>query len=109
MEITQIDKVYIINLPNRTDRFIDCQNRIKTLSVLKNKTEIISAIDGKYIDNKTKLKNGELGCSLSHIKIWNDAIAKDYKFILVLEDDVVFKEDFEENLNVYLTRFEALG
>ena len=104
MEITQIDKVYIINLPNRTDRFVDCQNRIKKLAVLKNKTEIIAAIDGKNIENKTKLKNGELGCSLSHIKIWNDAIAKDYKFILVLEDDVVFKEDFEENLNVYLNQ-----
>ncbi len=107
MDITLIDKVYIINLPNRTDRFVECQNRMEKLSILKDKTEIVSAIDGKNIVNETKLNNGELGCSLSHIKIWSDASERDYKLILVLEDDVVFDGDFEENLNFYLNKVNS--
>jgi GR25 family glycosyltransferase involved in LPS biosynthesis len=39
-----------------------------------------------------------IGCGLSHLFIWQDAIKKNYKNILVLEDDVQFTDDFNEYL-----------
>jgi GR25 family glycosyltransferase involved in LPS biosynthesis len=39
-----------------------------------------------------------IGCGLSHLFIWQDAIQKNYKNILVLEDDVHFTDDFNEYL-----------
>ena len=37
-----------------------------------------------------------IGCGLSHLFLWQDAIKKNYKNILVLEDDVYFIDKFYE-------------
>jgi hypothetical protein len=42
--------------------------------------------DNKYWHRE--LTNGEIGCALSHIKIWEDAYEKKYDNIIIFEDDV---------------------
>jgi GR25 family glycosyltransferase involved in LPS biosynthesis len=52
----------------------------------------------KYIPKEIQKygPNGMIGCGLSHLFVWKDAINKNYKNILVLEDDVFFTDDFNE-------------
>lgn len=40
---------------------------------------------------------GEVGCALSHISIWEDAYKNQYENILVYEDDIVFKDTMDWN------------
>lgn len=101
-----IDKVYVINLPLRKDRRTTWETLLEYLPLLKERIEFFPAVDGSLIENKTRLRNGELGCSLSHLKIWRIAREHGYRFILVFEDDVVFGGDFEQSLKRIL---EELG
>jgi glycosyl transferase family 25 len=39
----------------------------------------------------------QIGCALSHIKIYKKFIKTDYNFALVLEDDAIFIEKFNKN------------
>ena len=96
--LSTIDQVYVINLKNRPDRLISWEKLLLNLPTLKNKLQFFTAVDGKALINETNLRNGELGCSMSHIAIWNEALTKNYRFILVLEDDVLFNEEFEIKL-----------
>lgn len=39
---------------------------------------------------KRPMKMGEIGCFLSHFKLWNDIIQQGYQRAIILEDDVRF-------------------
>ena len=103
--IMKIDQVYIINLNSSKS---DIEARINQLGLPQNTPFfIMNAINGMTAesqfgpykcypnwkiesDNKwwnRDLTPGEIGCSLSHITAWKDALAKDYKNILILEED----------------------
>ena len=65
-------------------------------------------IDDEYLkDNKitlstkwkdpfknTSINKGEIGCAMSHYKIWQDIIKNNYNHALVVEDDGEFSENF---------------
>jgi len=58
--------------------------------------------EGRKLFEKTKIKNiGQLGCLMAHLNVINDATAKNYKKILVLEDDIYFHNDFNSKFNEY--------
>jgi glycosyl transferase family 25 len=68
--------------------------------------EFISAIDGSVLDKKTIEDNnlfgpglnytaGARGCALSHLNLWDLAIAED-QVLTIAEDDAIFREDFFE-------------
>lgn len=104
--IMKIDQVYVINLKSDTQ---DIVNRINRLGLPDNTPYLImDAVDGKNPESlrsfgSYKLFNwkseslnnwwnrdltpGEIGCTLSHIKVWHDAYVKGYETILVLEED----------------------
>lgn len=103
--VMKIDQVYIINLKSSRS---DIETRINQLGLPENTPFfIMNAIDGMTAesqfgphklyphwkiesDNKwwnRDLTPGEIGCSLSHIAVWKDALLKDFKNILVLEED----------------------
>lgn len=48
-----------------------------------------------------KLK-GELGCACSHKRIWQDIVDKNYKNVLIFEDDVVLTSYFDKYLSLAL-------
>lgn len=97
-----IDKIYVINLKKNKDRlkqFIEDSNKAFV------KVDRFEAIYGKelpndhpdifkYFTKDNKLAPGQIGCALSHIKIWEDAIKNNYKNIIVFEDDALIPEDF---------------
>lgn len=48
--------------------------------------------------HKRSMSFGEIGCFLSHYRIWEDTVNNGYKRILVFEDDLRFVQDFKRKL-----------
>lgn len=121
-------RAIVINLARRRERMIQFGNHFN----LPMKYEIFDAVDGLNIDvNKlyadgilgvdglNSIQNtmngqpkryhyelctpGAIGCSLSHIQIWDKMIKEDIKYLFVFEDDAwvinVNMEDIIENMN----------
>ena len=74
----------------------------KKLGMYNIKYDIFEAIDGKSISNVPLLRygnRGAVGNKQSQLAIVKDAIYRNYKKILILEDDVIFHKNFDENFN----------
>lgn len=102
-----IDKIYVINLKKNQDRLEKFMENAKKANV---KVERFDAVYGKELskDHPDILKYfvkdhglipGQIGCALSHIKIWEDAIKNNYNNIIVFEDDAIIPEDFWDRFN----------
>tara|TARA_B100001121_G_C18519989_1_gene540854 strand:- start:97 stop:846 length:750 start_codon:yes stop_codon:yes gene_type:complete len=103
----KINKTFVINLDSRKDRLKSID---KDLKKIKLEYERFPACDGKkldkysndiskYFDKNNKLTPGQIGCSLSHIKIWEKAIKDNNKYTLVLEDDAIIPPNFWKKIN----------
>ena len=124
------DKVYLINLKKRKDRYDEF---LKISQELNFEFELKEAFDGvqelnenfvyndkkfSYITNnfyKNKKENlfgienyheryfkGAVGCLISHLEILKDAEQKQYKSILILEDDVYLIISLNECIFQYI-------
>lgn len=102
-----IDRVYVLNLASRPDRKKAWESPALRLPLLKERLELYSAVNGNTLKNDTQLRNGELGCSMSHAGIWKDALSNGYQYILVFEDDVLLDEQFELKLNHVLQEIQG--
>jgi glycosyltransferase involved in cell wall biosynthesis len=91
------DKVYCLNLNRRIDRWESMQEKLKSLGI---KAKRFEAIDGDEIDaeilSKYSINKYAVGCIFSHYEIIKDAKLKKYKNILIIEDDVLFSDNFLE-------------
>lgn len=101
---------FIINLKDRPDRKA---RAVRELNKHKIKGTFIEAINGIdleidgvrmdqiYVkDSKFRLlRKGEIGCYLSHMACWNLILESGNPYGLVLEDDVVFVNDFKNIFN----------
>ena len=103
----KIDKIYVINLKKNTDRLEKFMENAKKANV---NVERFDAVYGKelpkdhpdivkYFITDHKLNPGQIGCALSHVKIWEDAINNNYNNIIVFEDDAIITEDFWDKFN----------
>ena len=128
-----IDKTFIINLARRPDKKKHMENEFNKL---KNNNidlhqEFFEAIDGNdpnvlsqynfnipnwFDPNSGKaMTNGEVGCALSHYGVWkkiisavdNEELPKKCN-VLILEDDVVFMDDFQNKLINYINEVPNL-
>ena len=112
-------KKLVINIPRRSDRR---EHFLETNSDHLSEFEWLEAIDGKELDNDSLLKNGirtnvgfrdkfnnrkltygEIGCALSHVKAW-EKIAQQDEPVLILEDDAIFLENYDEEYYDSLTK-----
>ena len=105
-----VDKIFVINLPHRTDRAKLIDEQLKKYNITN--YEWFNAIYTNYanIDAYMKQYNyrfyggsyrcfpGTLGCLLSHVEVLKIARNRGYNRILILEDDAVFQDDFEEKM-----------
>ena len=76
--INDITNIFYINLEHRTDR----KEHVET-ELLK-----IGLIGQRF--NAIKMDNGAIGCSMSHLKLLQDAVKHNLKHILIVEDDITF-------------------
>lgn len=93
-----VDKVYVVNLPESTDR---AANIAKQCYDIGCQYELFPAIDGRkenvdwfenqYAKNVHGWTQGAAGLVYTTINIINDAKKKGYKSIFIMEDDIKFK------------------
>jgi GR25 family glycosyltransferase involved in LPS biosynthesis len=94
------DSIYVINLKERTDRKehivnqlekIDCKNYI-----------LFEGVNGKKIDNPTKMPSGMFGLIKTYINMYNDWKKNPKDNILIIEDDCIFVDNFNLRLSEYM-------
>jgi GR25 family glycosyltransferase involved in LPS biosynthesis len=98
MRIDQyFDKVYVINLHKRPERM---NLTAKKLSAVEIEYERFGATDGSVMrrvwetfQNPFFGNSSYLGCAITHLSVYRDAIEKGYQRILVLEDDNCVRSD----------------
>ena len=83
----KIDKVFYINLENRTDRKLEIENEFFNYGIVD--YERFNAIKHEEI--------GAVGCARSHVEVLKLAKEREYKRVLIFEDDfqfIISKEEF---------------
>lgn len=90
-------QIFYINLNIRKDRNL-CM--IQELSKHRIKANRICGV-AKKKNHPHKINSGQLGCLLSHKKIIQNAYDKNYEYILILEDDIIFKDYEVKNIYNY--------
>jgi len=109
-----IDKIYCINLKKNKDRWqklkkhknimrinaVNCSKKVpeKYIKYIEEDAlkRLIDANKNKYRSKHGDITNGAVGCYLSHIKTWKKS--RENKYTLILEDDVILDDNFEEEI-----------
>ena len=99
-----VDNIYLINMDNDTDRLNKVTKECDKVNIKFERfpgvkvSDLSKNILDKYIPKEIQKygTDGMIGCGLSHLFIWQDAIQKNYKNILVFEDDIYFSPNFNE-------------
>ena len=62
----------------------------------------IDAIDGNLLEKKENLNMNHIACSMSHLKAWDYVLKNNIEDFIIVEDDVVFKDNFLQKVDEYL-------
>lgn len=91
-----VKHAFYINLEHRTDRKNHVESELYKIGV---KAQRFNAI---------KMENGAIGCSMSHLRLLQDAVKNDLEHIMIVEDDITFldPELFKRQINKF---FELHG
>ena len=90
--LADIKNIFYINLEHRTDRKEHVEKEL--LNIGLKEAQRFNAI---------KMENGAIGCSMSHLRILQDAQKNNLDHILIVEDDISFldPELFKNQLNKF--------
>ena len=97
------DKAYVINLPEKGLRLKRISTRLKSLHI---PFEIIRGVSAPS-SNTLFHHEGHIGASLSHIKVWEDALKNGHNSFLIFEDDALLRDDSESILKKSLLQLPA--
>uniref|UniRef100_A0A8C5RSW7 Cerebral endothelial cell adhesion molecule n=1 Tax=Laticauda laticaudata TaxID=8630 RepID=A0A8C5RSW7_LATLA len=108
------DEVFLINLARRADRR---RRMLESLSELEIAPLVVDAVDGRSLNSSSikklginllqgyydpfsgrTLTKGEVGCFLSHHRVWKEIVERGLEKSLVLEDDIRFEAYFKRRL-----------
>ena len=100
---TVVDKVYVINLDRDKDRLERIHAQLSRHGI---NYERFPAILGSTVGSHPAFSSfcnsfctdSMKGCALSHTRIWKEMIEKNYSAVLILEDDAILADDFDERL-----------
>ncbi|MGY9005403.1 MAG: glycosyltransferase family 25 protein [Alphaproteobacteria bacterium] len=99
-------RVFVINMPRDVDRKTAMVSRLDAIGIVP---EFIEGVDGATLDLEQSpfydgahrrrcygrdMTAGELGCLLAHRKIFEKMVDEGMAHAIVLEDDVMFEDDF---------------
>lgn len=106
--------IWLINLDRDKDRLAAMESQLDAMGLPYTRFAAIYGKDhveelSKRADARAYARNmgspilpGKMGCYASHIAVWEAFLASDHKVALILEDDVVFHDDFLESLDLAL-------
>ena len=91
--LEDITNIFYINLEHRTDRKTHVENQLNSIGLINYQRF-----------NAIKMNNGAIGCSMSHLKLLQDALKNNLDHILIVEDDITFldPELFKVQINKFL-------
>jgi GR25 family glycosyltransferase involved in LPS biosynthesis len=102
---------FVINLKSRPDRWKQFVQRAHDVGLYSNMYFRHEAIDGRTVDERTmskyfynpfrQLRQGELGCALSHYESWKHCFSMNQP-CYIFEDDVTFKANFIDKASTYI-------
>jgi hypothetical protein len=94
MSIHIFEHIYIINLLTRTDRKVEMEQQLRRigLSLESRNIELFAAV--RPVEAGGFPSIGARGCFMSHLGVLENARARGFKSILILEDDFDFSRDF---------------
>lgn len=107
-------KIWLINLDRANTRRSQMTERLDALGLNYERfsaidgnlraDEFMSAVDVSYYERfmGQRLLPGKVGCYFSHLAVWELLSKSTAKFGLIIEDDVVFHDDFLNALDVAL-------
>jgi glycosyl transferase family 25 len=89
--LDDITHAFYINLEHRTDRKEYVEEELKKIGITANRF------------NAIKMENGAIGCSMSHLKILQNAQQNNLDHVLIVEDDITFlnPELFKSQINKF--------
>jgi len=91
------DKIYIITLEG-SDRHKNLKLKIDF------DFETFFGVDGRYIDKKDSIwTHGQMGCTMSHIKLYKHIIDNNIQSVLILEDDAIMQHNIS-NISEYMSQ-----
>jgi GR25 family glycosyltransferase involved in LPS biosynthesis len=113
--VSGIDCVYVVNLPERTDRWNRMSSLLESCNIFPLK---VHARNGWNLANSDLrllagsyshiMRKGCYGALLSHLSVIKNALEMDYNIIWVLEDDVDFLENPSEILPQLIADLEKI-
>ena len=74
-----IENIFYINLDHRTDRKAHVETQLASIG-----------LQGFQRFNAIKMENGAIGCSMSHLKLLQQALKSGLNHVLIVEDDIEF-------------------
>jgi GR25 family glycosyltransferase involved in LPS biosynthesis len=77
--VSDIKHCLYINLESRVDRKEHIESQLKSIGIVSARRF-----------NAIKLKNGRVGCSMSHLKCLEIAKKNDWPYVMICEDDLLF-------------------
>lgn len=103
-------KTYFINLKRDKERWEKVKHmgfeRFEAINGKElNKDKLIAS---KIVSKKNRLKAGQLGCALSHIEVLKKIQRQREPYGLILEDDVIIPENFNESMITIPDTFDIL-
>jgi glycosyl transferase, family 25 len=88
-----LENVLYINLAERTDRKEQAEKEFARFDI---SAERVEAVKGNPLGLSTqKRKPGDIGCILSHVKCVQLAKDRKWNYVVVFEDDVEFRDEFD--------------
>jgi hypothetical protein len=88
-----IDRIFVINLDSAIDRWVDTLSQCRKMGIPLTKVERFPALTTTLsTDPRTR---AYIGCSMSHCRVLDLALERNYQHTLVLEDDFTFNDSIE--------------
>lgn len=100
--LAAFDRIYILNLPERTDRRYEMQEQLKLVG-LSFEMPIVQLFAAQRPSEKGEWESlGARGCFMSHLAILRDAEKDKLDSVLILEDDANWSRAFLSDPKQYL-------
>ena len=107
-------RIFIVNLVGSVERKAKMSQQLESLGL---QHDFIEAIDGRLMSESERADvsrkinyaflPGEIGCALSHQKIYQKMIDENIESALILEDDVILPRNFNEILHKITLKDDA--
>jgi hypothetical protein len=94
------DKIYYINLDISPDRNEKCLSQFEKYGIV---AERVPGILGRDMFNTGRpLYDGRMGALSSHMRVMKKIVINNYSKALILEDDIVFCDNFNDKFSEYI-------